>query len=50
VTSGKLAGFKAVCRPVRMDEQDGGLTIAVRFEALDSTNGRLLKDFMEAKA
>ena len=50
VASGELAGFKAVCRPVRLSEQDGGLTIAVRFESLDPTNGRFLKDFMAAKA
>jgi transcriptional regulator with XRE-family HTH domain len=50
VTSGGLAGFKAVGRPVRMDEQDGGLTIAVHFESLDPTNARTLKDYMAGPA
>jgi hypothetical protein len=50
VASGGLSGFKAVCRPVRLDEQDGGLTIAVRFEGLDPANARVLKDYMAGKA
>lgn len=42
VTSTRLKGFKARCRPVRYSEGEGGLMIAVRYEALDDGNRQML--------
>ena len=43
VTSTRLKGFKAHCRPVRFAEEDGGLSIGVRYESLDDANRQLLE-------
>lgn len=43
VTSTRLKGFKARCRPVRFAEGDGVLAIAVRYESLDDANRELLE-------
>ncbi len=43
VTSSRLKGFKVRCRPVRFAEDDGGLALAVRYEAVDDTNRQLLE-------
>jgi transcriptional regulator with XRE-family HTH domain len=43
VTSSRLKGFKARCRPVRFAEGEGGLAIAVRYEPLDDVNRQLLE-------
>ena len=43
VTSTRLKGFRARCRPVRFAEGDGGLAIAVRYDALDDVNRQILE-------
>jgi len=43
VTSSRLKGFKARCRPVRYAEDEGGLAIAVRYDAMDDASRQLLE-------
>lgn len=43
VTSTRLKGFKARCRPVRYSEGDGGLVIGVRYESLDDVNRQMIE-------